>query len=166
MWGDNNQYFPQPCLKGLRIMCDSWSQGRENWFDKVFKGLPVGADEAGLFARFLDAHDFAPNSRRAMSQDMRKFVRWFTAVNAEPFRAARGDHEGRHRLQDPSSAKPGAGGGDGQQGVGDPSPLLRLARGRGPCPRQPGQAGEGTSQGSPCAEGAGSECGQTSVARD
>ena len=70
-------------------MCDSWSQGSENWGDKVFRGLPVGADEAGLFVRFLDAHDFAPNSRRAMSQDMRKFARWFTSANAEPFRAAR-----------------------------------------------------------------------------
>ena len=46
-------------------------------------------EEPALWGGFLDAHDFAPNSRRAMSQDMRKFARWFTAANAEPFRAAR-----------------------------------------------------------------------------
>jgi len=70
-------------------MCDSWSQGCENWGDKVFRNLPAGNDEPVLFARFLDAHDFAPNSRRAMAQDMAKFARWFTSANAEPFRAAR-----------------------------------------------------------------------------
>jgi integrase/recombinase XerC len=65
------------------------SQGCENWGDKVFKGLPVGQEEPALWSGFLDAHDFAPNSRRAMSQDMRKFARWFTSANAEPFRVTR-----------------------------------------------------------------------------
>jgi integrase/recombinase XerC len=89
MWGDNNHYLLEPCSQGVRIMSTSRSQDRENWGDKVFRGLPVGADEAGLFVRFLDAHDFAPNSRRAIAQDMRKFARWFTAANAEPFRVTR-----------------------------------------------------------------------------
>jgi integrase/recombinase XerC len=89
MWGDNNHYLPEPCSQGVRIMSASRSQGCENWGDKVFKDLPVGADEAGLFVRFLDAHDFAPNSRRAMARDMAKFARWFTAANAEPFRVSR-----------------------------------------------------------------------------
>ena len=35
-------------------MSTSRSQDSQNWGDKVFKGLPVRADEAGLFVRFLD----------------------------------------------------------------------------------------------------------------
>ncbi len=64
-------------------------QERQNWGDNVFLGLRVGGDEPSLFVRFLDAHDFAPNSRRAMSQDVRKFARWFAEANAEPFVVSR-----------------------------------------------------------------------------
>lgn len=57
----------------------------KNWLDMHFTGIPVGSDEGSLFARFLDSNDFADNSRRAMVQDMRKFARWFSTANGEPF---------------------------------------------------------------------------------
>ncbi|NQU21098.1 MAG: tyrosine-type recombinase/integrase [Candidatus Nealsonbacteria bacterium] len=66
-------------------MSTSRPQGCQNWDDNVFSGLRVGGDEPSLFARFLDAHDFAANSRRAMSQDARKFARWFAEANQEAF---------------------------------------------------------------------------------
>lgn len=61
----------------------------KNSGDKVFDAIPVGAEEPGLFATFLDAHDFSGNSRRAFSQDVRKFARWFSEANKEPFRVGR-----------------------------------------------------------------------------
>jgi hypothetical protein len=59
-------------------------QERQNSGDNVFSGLRVGQAEPSLFARFLDAHDFAANSRRAMSQDVRKFARWFAEWESQP----------------------------------------------------------------------------------
>ena len=62
---------------------------RQNCGDNVFGEVPVGAEETALFCRFLDAHDFSSNSRRAFTQDLRKFARWFSSANKEPFRIAR-----------------------------------------------------------------------------
>ena len=61
----------------------------KNWGDKVFDGIPVGPDEPSLFGRFLSAHDFSANSRRAFAQDVRKFASWFADANQEPLRASR-----------------------------------------------------------------------------
>jgi len=66
-------------------MSNSRPQDRHNSSDNVFKGIPVGGDESSLFARFLDSHDLADNSRKAMVQDVRKFARWFSSSNHEPF---------------------------------------------------------------------------------
>ena len=66
-------------------MSDSRPQARQNTNDNVFAGVPAGTEEHGLFVRFLDSHDFSANTRRAMTQDIRKFATWFSAVNAEPF---------------------------------------------------------------------------------
>jgi integrase/recombinase XerC len=55
----------------------------KNSGDNVFSGLPVGAEEERLFGDFLDAHDFSAGSRRAFTQDMRKFVGWFSSANHE-----------------------------------------------------------------------------------
>ena len=70
-------------------MSDCCPQARQNSLDNVFGDVPVGPDEESLLARFLDCHDFAENSRRAMMQDVRKFARWFSEANREPFVASR-----------------------------------------------------------------------------
>jgi site-specific recombinase XerD len=51
--------------------------------DNVFEGIPVGKDEPSLVGRFLAAHDFAPHTRRAVVNDLRKFARWFASANGE-----------------------------------------------------------------------------------
>jgi len=61
----------------------------KNSGDNVFSGIPVGDDEARLFSAYLAAHDLAVNSRRAITQDMRKFARWFASANKEPLRITR-----------------------------------------------------------------------------
>jgi site-specific recombinase XerD len=67
------------------MMSNLRPEDRQNKGDNVFKGIPVGKEEAVLFAAFLDAHDFAPNSRRAFIQDVRKFALWFSSANKERF---------------------------------------------------------------------------------
>jgi integrase/recombinase XerC len=55
----------------------------------VFDGLPVGSGEADLFRSYLAAHDFAPPTVKAFSLDQKKFARWFTESNREPFSVRR-----------------------------------------------------------------------------
>jgi site-specific recombinase XerD len=57
--------------------------------DNVFDGIRVGSDEASLFGQYVAAHDLAANSRKAISQDVRKFARWFASANKEPFKIGR-----------------------------------------------------------------------------
>jgi site-specific recombinase XerD len=61
----------------------------KNSGDNVFGSIPVGEGEGVLFATFLDAHDFASESRKAFTLDLKKFAGWFKDVNREPFRASR-----------------------------------------------------------------------------
>jgi len=65
------------------------SEDGQNSGDKVFEGIPVGKEEAALFAAFLTGHDFSKNTRRAFSQDVRKFARWFSSANRERFTVSR-----------------------------------------------------------------------------
>lgn len=71
------------------MLSDSRPEDRKNSGDNVFREIPVAGDEDLLFAQFLDAHDLAPNSRRAFVQDMRKFGQWFTTANREPLAVKR-----------------------------------------------------------------------------
>ena len=57
----------------------------KNSGDNVFDSIPVGKNEAFRLNRFLDSHDFAENTRKAIVQDVRKFACWFSAANGEPF---------------------------------------------------------------------------------
>lgn len=61
----------------------------KNSGDNVFDGIPVAKDEASLFGQYLAGHDFSPNTRRAICQDVKKFARCFSAVNREPFTTGR-----------------------------------------------------------------------------
>jgi len=53
--------------------------------DNVFGSILVGKDEPSLLAQFLNGNDFAANTRRAVVQDIKKFARWFSTANNEPF---------------------------------------------------------------------------------
>jgi Phage integrase, N-terminal SAM-like domain len=67
------------------MVSDFRPESRQNSGDKVFEGIPVGKQELTLFAAFLDHHDFSENSRRAFTQDIRKFAVWFSSANRECF---------------------------------------------------------------------------------
>jgi len=64
-------------------------EGRKNWGDNVFAGIPVGPEEGSLLGQFLDRSDLADNSRRAIRNDIRKFARWFAEANGECFLVGR-----------------------------------------------------------------------------
>src|SRR5436305_14901934 len=64
---------------------DLCPEGGQNSGDSVFAGIPVGKEEGGFFAAFLAGHDFSANSRRAFTQDVRKFASWFSSANRERF---------------------------------------------------------------------------------
>ena len=71
------------------MLSDLRRETRRNTADKVFEGVPAGATEADLFRSFLAAHDFAPPTLKAFVLDTRKFAKWFTESNREPFAAKR-----------------------------------------------------------------------------
>ena len=71
------------------MVSDFRSDERRNRGDKVFEGLRVGKKEPALFDEYVAAHDFAPETRRAITNDLKKFVRWFVEVNGERFIVAR-----------------------------------------------------------------------------
>jgi len=60
-----------------------------NSADNVFDGISTGKKEERLFGQFLDEHDFASDTRKAFKQDVRKFAKWFSTVNHEPFTVKR-----------------------------------------------------------------------------
>ncbi len=54
--------------------------------DNVFSdSINVKDGEAALLKAFFTAHDYAPNSRKAIVHDIRKFAGWFAEANAEPY---------------------------------------------------------------------------------
>ena len=61
----------------------------KNSSDNVFRNIAVKKQEAGLFGEFLDANDFSELTRKAFTQDIRKFATWFSESNQEPFAISR-----------------------------------------------------------------------------
>jgi integrase/recombinase XerC len=62
----------------------------KNSFDNVFGDVSFVVDgQAALVGSFLNGGDFAPNTRRAFTNDLRKFVHWFTTANKEAFSISR-----------------------------------------------------------------------------
>lgn len=61
----------------------------KNLTDNVPGPTPVGGADAALIDRFVAENDFAPNTRRAFSNDLRNFTSWFIESNREPFRCGR-----------------------------------------------------------------------------
>lgn len=62
---------------------------RQNRDDNVFADALFGAEEASLVASYLAGNDFSPHTCRAIKNDLRKFARWFSEANREPFTVKR-----------------------------------------------------------------------------
>jgi integrase/recombinase XerC len=71
------------------MVSNSCPEDRQTSGDNVFGSIPVGREEPSFLHHFLDSHDFSANSRRAFVQDVRKFAKWFSSANSEPFRVER-----------------------------------------------------------------------------
>ncbi len=71
------------------MVSDFRPQTSQNSGDNVFGDLSVGPDENPLAGQYLAAHDLAPNTRRAIRNDLRKFAGWFSHANREPFSVQR-----------------------------------------------------------------------------
>ena len=61
----------------------------KNSGDNVFQDVSVVDGQAALVGGFLDGQDFSPHTRRAFACDLKKFARWFTTANHEPFSISR-----------------------------------------------------------------------------
>lgn len=57
--------------------------------DIVFAGLDAAPNESKWFASFLDQGDFSDNTRKARTNDVRKFAKWFSSANGERFKVER-----------------------------------------------------------------------------
>ena len=71
------------------MLSNSYSEGKENWRDNVFKNISTGTNEQLYFRQFLASQDFSPHTVKAMIFDIRKFALYFTVVNKEPFDCSR-----------------------------------------------------------------------------
>ena len=76
---------PQLGRKSVQMVSERCPQSRQNWGDNVFAGLHVGTEEPSLVTSYFAAHDFAPHTLKAIRNDLRKLVRWFTHANGEDF---------------------------------------------------------------------------------
>lgn len=61
----------------------------KNSGDNVFEGLSVEPEELSRVKSFLAIHDWTPLTRKAFTNDLRKFVGWFVERNHEPFNVKR-----------------------------------------------------------------------------
>lgn len=66
-------------------MSYSRPEDRQNSADNVFQSIPVDPEVVSLFVQFLNNNDLAENSRRAITNDLRKFAKWFVESNKESF---------------------------------------------------------------------------------
>lgn len=71
--------------RSVHMVSDSCSESGQNSADNVFRNTPVGGDEVALYKQFINSCDLSANSRRAISNDIRKFAWWFHNANKEPF---------------------------------------------------------------------------------
>jgi integrase/recombinase XerC len=71
------------------MLSNSHIQGSKNTIDNVFTNISVVEKEPVYFRQFLDSQDFSIHTVKAMVFDMRKFARYFTLVNNEPFDTTR-----------------------------------------------------------------------------
>ena len=121
---------------------DFCREERRDRGDSVFGTIPVGRDEPALFGQFLDGHDFAADTRKAFSQDVRKFASWFCIRKPGAVHGRPGHRAGCHRFQGSSASGVRAGGEHRQSGAGDVARVLPMVGRPWPRSSQPREASE------------------------
>ena len=71
------------------MLSNSRSQDGKNYEHNVFSDIPVRPGQEDLFSQFLDGQDLSPHTIDAIIYDLRKFVKWFTGANREPWEVKR-----------------------------------------------------------------------------
>jgi len=61
------------------------TQDNKNYEHNVFKGISVRTDQEDIFAEFLSEQDISVHSIQALVMDTRKFAKWFSTANSEPW---------------------------------------------------------------------------------
>lgn len=61
------------------------SQDNKNYEHNVFQSISAKPKEEELFSEFLREQDISPNTVEALILDIRKFAKWFSAANSEPW---------------------------------------------------------------------------------
>ncbi len=61
------------------------SQDNNNHEHNVFRGINITPKQEDLFREFTDMLDLSQHTIDALILDIRKFAKWFTAANAEPW---------------------------------------------------------------------------------
>jgi len=68
---------------------NSCPQDGKNYEHNVFRGLSIRPKQDVLFSDFLREQDISSHTAQALIMDVRKFAKWFTAANAEPWDVSR-----------------------------------------------------------------------------
>ena len=67
------------------MMSNLSSQDHKNYEHNVFRGINIRPKQEELVCQFIDMLDVSPHTIQALIMDIRKFAKWFTAANAEPW---------------------------------------------------------------------------------
>lgn len=71
------------------MLSNSCPEDGKNYEHNVFRDLSIRPKQDVLFSEFLREQDISPHTAQALMMDVRKFARWFTTANAEPWDVVR-----------------------------------------------------------------------------
>jgi len=66
-------------------MSNSSSQDNKNYEHNVFRGISIRPKQEELVCQFIDMLDVSDHTLQALILDIRKFAKWFTSANCEPW---------------------------------------------------------------------------------
>jgi len=67
------------------MISNSCSQDGKNYEHNVFRGISTRPKQEEIFSKFLAEQDISPCSIQALIMDIRKFAKWFSTANSEPW---------------------------------------------------------------------------------
>ena len=70
-------------------MSNYCADNSKNYEHNVFKGIHIRPQQEKLFSEFIACQDISIHTIQALVLDIRKFARWFTTANAEPWEVQR-----------------------------------------------------------------------------